>query len=281
MDFALGEGAQAAGYRVCPYEAVGSTSSEALSRLREGDPGRLWIVTDEQTAGRGRRGRGWETPKGNLAASLLVVLGKPAAAQAATLGFVAGLALHRALRRVAPDTAVAVGLDGAGDRAGDAGLVRFELKWPNDLLASGAKLAGIMLESESLSDGRLGVVVGIGVNVAAAPEGMPYPVTSLAALGVRSDAGELFRELAEAWVELAAIWDDGRGMSEIRRLWLSHGAGLGGPVALRIGSRVLSGTFETIDEAGRLVVRLPDGTAETVAAAEVHFGAVASAAAEA
>ena len=274
MGFALPEKALEGGYRLVEFETVGSTNAEALNYARAGDPGPVWVVTDEQTAGRGRRGRPWATPKGNLGASLLITLDASHHNHAATAGFAAGLALHGALERLIPGSPVRLGLDG-GALAAPGG--RFALKWPNDLVAGGAKVAGILLESHAREDGRLAVVIGIGVNVVHPPEDVPYPVTSLTALGVEADAARLFSELADCWMEVEAAWAQGRGMGRIREMWLERSAGLGEAVAVKYGERVLRGTFESIDEGGRLLVRLPEGGVEAIAAAEVHFGAVASA----
>ncbi|WP_292333629.1 biotin--[acetyl-CoA-carboxylase] ligase, partial [Mesorhizobium sp.] len=191
---------------------------------------------------------------------------------AATLGFVAGLALADALDAVVPQGRIAVGLDGASE-----GRNRFELKWPNDVLATGAKLAGILLESTLLEGGRFAVAVGIGVNVVAYPEDLPYPATSLQALGANCDAEMLFLALSDAWSENFRLWDDGRGLSAIRKRWLARAAGLGGEVAVRIDGNVVRGVFETIDEDCHFVIRDDDGTVLTIAAGDVHFGAVASA----
>lgn len=271
MGFALGSLARNSGYRLAAFETIGSTNAEAMARARAGETGPVWIVSREQTQGRGRRGRRWQTPCGNLGASCLVTLDARSIRHSATLGFVAGLALHEALQDLVPGAQLRPGLDGAGGEG-----FRFTLKWPNDVLADGAKLAGILLESERLDD-RVVVVVGIGVNVVAAPEGLPYPATSLAALGVDLTAEEVFSRLSDAWVGYEGLWDEGRGLDAIRRLWLGHAAGLGAPVALKIGEKVLRGTFESIDEDGRLVVRRIDGAAEAVSAGDVHFGTVASA----
>src|SRR5689334_10530714 len=100
MTFSLGPKARAAGYRLAAFDTIGSTSTEALRRAAEGDPGRLWVVARAQTAGHGRRGRAWQTPEGNLAASLL--LSQPAGSASAKLGFAAGLALEAAIRSLAP-----------------------------------------------------------------------------------------------------------------------------------------------------------------------------------
>ncbi len=276
MGFALSTEARAAGYRLAAYETTGSTSADAMARAQAGEAGPLWIVARSQSAGTGRRGSRWETPDGNLAASLLLTTDLPPAI-VATLGFVAGLALARALDGCCGDgPTIRIGLDGA-----QGGRDRFALKWPNDVLADGAKLAGILLGMEELGRGCRAVVIGIGVNIAATPDGLPYPVTSLAALGCATDAEFLFAALTDSWVELERAWDRGRGFGVIRRLWLANAAGLDGAVAVRTGTGVRRGVFETIDDHGQLVVRAADGSRHRVSAGEVHFGAAASATPEA
>lgn len=274
MTFRLAPTASLEGFRLEAHDSVGSTNALALTRGREGDPGRLWVVAKKQESGRGRRGRAWVTPEGNLAATLLLITGN--LGQSATLGFVAGLALADALEATVPAGArIAIGPDGADS----GGKNRFELKWPNDVLASGAKLAGILLESAQLGDGKFAVAIGIGVNVVEHPRDLPYPATSLRALGSTCDAETLFLALSDAWGANARLWDEGRGLGQIRRRWLARAAGLGGEVAVNIDGRVVRGTFETIDEDCRFVARDMNGSVFTVAAGDVHFGAVASAAA--
>ena len=272
MGFSLAPTAATLGYRLEAFDAVGSTNAVAIERARGGDEGKLWLVSKRQEAGRGRRGRAWETPEGNLAATLLLVPGFDIKA-AATLGFVAGLALADALAAVIPGRGVSVGVDGGTPLGGG----RFELKWPNDVLADGAKLSGILLESAMLDETRFALAIGIGVNVIAHPQDVPYPATSLAALGATCDAETLFIALSDAWVENARIWNEGRGLAAIRERWLKRAAGLGSPVAVRMEGRVVRGIFETIDEQCRFVIRDEDGNVTTIAAGDVHFGAVASA----
>ena len=268
--FALSPFATASGYRLEAHETVISTNALALERAHAGDSGNLWVVSKHQSGGRGRRGRQWDTPPGNLAATILVI-DKVAPATAATLGFVAGLSLSDALNATVPAGRFAVGLDGSSAK-GD----RFELKWPNDVLADGAKLAGILLESTVFADGRLAVAIGIGVNVVAHPSDVPYPATSLNALHSRVDAEGLFLALSDAWVDNMRLWNEGRGLSAIRERWLSRAAGLGNRVAVKVEGRVASGVFETIDDACRFVIREDDGNLLHIAAGDVHFGAVAS-----
>lgn len=268
--FALAPTAEIAGYRLEAHDSVGSTNALALEHARSGDPGRLWVVSKKQESGRGRRGRAWLTPEGNLAATLLVTLDQRLHL-AATLGFVAGLALSQALTAIVPG-AVRVGAD-----AGGQGRERFLLKWPNDVLADGAKLAGILLESSLLTNGSMAVAVGIGVNVAAHPDDTPYPAISLAALGWKGDAETLFLALSDAWMENVQLWNGGLGLDHIRQRWLQRAAGIGGEVAVQVDGTVSRGTFETIDEDGRFVIRQGDGQLVRISAGDVHFGAVASA----
>ncbi|HEV2899983.1 MAG TPA: biotin--[acetyl-CoA-carboxylase] ligase [Pseudaminobacter sp.] len=272
MGFVLAPTCESEGFRLEAHDKVGSTNALALERAREGDPGRLWIVSKQQESGRGRRGRAWATPPGNLAATLLLITGGDLRT-AATLGFVAGLALADALNAVVPNGRFSIAPDGGSG----AGRNRFELKWPNDVLAEGAKLAGILLESATLGSDRCAIAVGIGVNVVAHPDDVPYPATSLKALGAACDAETLFLALSDAWNENARVWNEGRGLAEIRRRWLSRAAGLGSQVAVRVDGNVVRGVFETIDEDCRFVIRDDRGDMLKIAAGDVHFGAVASA----
>jgi BirA family biotin operon repressor/biotin-[acetyl-CoA-carboxylase] ligase len=264
MAFALGPRASSAGYRLAAFDQIGSTNAEALERARAGERGPIWFVTSEQTAGRGRRQRAWVAPRGNLAASILEVM-DVAPSVAATLGFAAGLAEEAALAKVSLEASLRLG----------EGRPCYALKWPNDVLADGRKLVGIGLEAEPVDNG-LALVVGIGTNVVAAPEGTPTPAVSLAALGVQISAEELFAALSDAWVEFRGIWDDGRGFAEIRKLWLARAAGLGERVAIHTGTMMLEGIFDTIDDTGCLIVRTAEGRRVPVAAGEVFFGSAAS-----
>jgi BirA family biotin operon repressor/biotin-[acetyl-CoA-carboxylase] ligase len=272
MGFVLAPTCVSEGFRLEAHDKVGSTNAMALERAREGDPGRLWIVSKQQESGRGRRGRAWATPPGNLAATLLLITGGDLRT-AATLGFVAGLALADALNAVVPHGRFALAPDGGSG----AGRNRFELKWPNDVLAEGAKLAGILLESSLLGKDRCAIAVGIGVNIVSYPDDVPYPATSLKALGATCNAETLFLALSDAWSDNARLWNEGRGLTEIRRRWLSCAAGLGSQVAVRVDGNVVRGVFETIDEDCRFVIRDDRGDMLKIAAGDVHFGAVASA----
>ena len=266
MAFSLGPRASSAGYRLAAFESIGSTNVEALSRARDGEQGPIWFVTAEQTAGRGRRHRPWIAPRGNLASSILEVI-DVSPAVAATLGFAAGLALEAALQKVSVEASL---------RSAGSAHMKFSLKWPNDVLAGRQKLAGILLEAEAVAGDRLAVVVGIGTNVVAAPEGTPTPATSLNALGVHIGAEELFATLSDSWAEFRGLWDHGRGFGEIRRLWLERAAGLGQPVAIQSGASIVEGIFDTIDEQGCLIIRTSGGKRIPISAGDVYFGSAAS-----
>ncbi|MHB8269626.1 biotin--[acetyl-CoA-carboxylase] ligase [Bradyrhizobium sp.] len=267
MTFSLGPRAMSAGYRLAAFDQIGSTNAEALGRARDGEQGPIWFVTSEQTAGRGRRHRPWIAPRGNLACSILEVM-EITPSVAATLGFAAGLALEAALREVSLEASLrSVGSD----------QMKFALKWPNDVLAGQKKLAGILLEAEAVADNRLAVVVGIGTNVVAAPEATPTPAISLKALGIDISAEQLFAALSDTWAEFRGIWDDGRGFADIREKWLQRAAGLGRPVSIGSGGATVSGTFDTIDESGCMIVGTSDGRRVPISAGDVYFGAAASA----
>jgi BirA family transcriptional regulator, biotin operon repressor / biotin---[acetyl-CoA-carboxylase] ligase len=266
MPFTLGPHATSTGYRLAAFDQIGSTNAEALLRARAGERGPVWFVTSEQTAGRGRRHRPWVAPRGNLASSILEVMGvQPAVA--ATLGFAAGLALEAALAKLSVEAAI---------RSPGSDDLKFLLKWPNDVLAGRKKLAGILLEAEAVAGG-LAVVVGIGTNVVAAPTDTPTPATSLKALGIDVGAEELFAALSDGWAEFRSIWDSGRGFAEIRRLWLERAAGLGEAVAIKSGGEPIEGIFDTIDEQGCMIVRTGAGRRVPITAGDVYFGNAASA----
>ncbi len=251
----LSEAARTAGYRLIVRDAVGSTMEEARRALRDGDSGKLWIVAREQTAGRGRHGRVWGSPPGNLYASLLLT--NPCEpALAPQLGFVAGLALHDAAAQV------------LGPAASD-----LKLKWPNDLLVDRAKTAGLLLEGESRA-GRLDLIIGFGVNIASCPQDTPYPATALAAHGPGATVEALLTALSEAWVSRFAVWSRPGGFGPIRTAWLEQAAFLGETITIRLGDGPLSGVFAGLDASGRLELDTVDGR-HIIDAGDLYFAAPA------
>ena len=251
--------AEGRSWRVERFAALASTNDAALERARAGDPGHLWIVADRQTSGRGRRGRVWVSESGNLHATALLIDPCPAR-HLGELPFVAVTAAHRA---VAAHVA--------------RGESRVKIKWPNDLMVDGRKVAGILLESTRLADGRTAVAVGIGINCEHAPVDTETPATSLLAAGCGVVPEVLFDDLAAALASTLARWEGGVGFGAVRGDWLAHAVGLGAPIRVRLVAGEERGVFEAIDTAGRLVLRTADGERRTISAGDVFFPAAAGA----
>lgn len=253
-----GSFARAQGVRVLALVSVDSTNDEARRLIGEGERGPLWVVAERQTDGRGRLGRNWISPQGNLHASLIVSdFHDPA--DAPQLGFVAGVATIRALRVCAGDS-------------------DFALKWPNDLLLAGGKLGGILLETVSVPTGDLRApvapvaIIGIGVNCAAAPSGLPYRAEALSSLGAAAPSrAAFFAALSDALAEMLAVWRSPGGFARVRELWLRDAAGLGARIGVRLMQGAISGVFQTIDATGRLVLVTPTG-ARAIEAGDVEIG---------
>ena len=233
----LGASAKAASYRLIVCDSVGSTNEEAMRLARECDPGGVWLVAREQVEGRGRRGRTWSSPPGNLYASLLLI-DAAAPEHLPELGFVSGVALVRALREIL----------GADPRLG--------LKWPNDVLFDGAKLSGILLESSLLPSGYTACVAGFGVNCRSHPANLTYPATDLATIGTMLHTpADVLPRLSDAMAQMLLVWARGAGFAEIRARWLKNALGVGEPIRVALGTANLSGVFDSIDSRGRLILR--------------------------
>jgi len=235
------------------YDELDSTNAEARRRAEAGEGGPVWISARRQTAGRGRRGRAWDTGAGNLAATLLFTTDKPPA-EAAQVSFIAALAAAD-LAETCLGSAVA------------------RLKWPNDLLIHGRKVVGILVESGARPDGRLWMAVGIGVNLAAAPQDVERPATCFAdhmtvpppepvdALNVLADAFERWRT---AWSQ--------SGFAPIATAWTERAQGLGAPCEARLPNETLVGVAEGLEPDGALRLRLADGALARITAGDVFFG---------
>jgi BirA family biotin operon repressor/biotin-[acetyl-CoA-carboxylase] ligase len=251
----LDSAAVAAGIGLRAHDTLGSTNAEALRLAREGERGPLWVVARRQTAGRGRRGRVWVSEPGNLYASLLLTAPAPCE-RWPQLSFVAALAIHDAVATVATQLAPAIAI-----------------KWPNDLLLAGGKVAGILLEGE----GGEVVTIGIGINCAHHPAGTERPATDLAAAGAAVSPERMLEALSGAMVGRLAQWQGGDGFAVVRADWLARAAGIGDEVLVRLADRDLRGRFEAIDAAGSLVLRLASGAITTIAAGDVLLPARAPA----
>ena len=248
------EATDLAGVRHVTYETLGSTNAEALARARAGEGGPLWITTRTQLAGRGRRGSAWVSEPGNLYATLLLTEPSPKDL-APQLAFVTALAVHDAVAECAPQLGPML-----------------SVKWPNDLLLGGKKLAGILIEGES--DLRFAVAIGIGVNCAHHPADTRYPATDLAAAGAIVAPGHLAAALSAAMQRRLAQWQRGERFASIRTDWLKRAANLGRDIQVRLPERELTGRFEGVDELGRLLLQGPSGP--TVVTAGEVFGLGAS-----
>lgn len=240
------------GYELREWAEIDSTNEEARRLAAAGEKGPVWLRADRQTAGRGRRGRAWESPTGNLAATLLIVPNKPAS-ECAQLSFVTAIA--------AADTA-SVFASGAD----------IKVKWPNDVLANGRKLAGILLESASGADSVLSfLAIGVGMNLAHFPPDTEFPATSLAALGASAPSpSAALVQLAAHFAKWYDVWMTS-GFTPIQDAWLARAAGLGTRIRARLTHEETSGVFEGIDATGALILRETQGRTRTIAAGEVFF----------
>lgn len=245
----LAASAVAAGWGVRCLDSCVSTNAEALALARAGEVRPTWVVARTQTGGRARRGRSWTSEPGNLYASLF--LPDPSLpACAAQLSFVAALAVRDAV------------IAGAGDLA-----PRLTLKWPNDVLLDGRKIAGLLLEGQAGMP--FSVAIGIGVNCRSHPDATEYPAADLAACGVELPAEDLFLSLSATMLFRLGLWDRGDGFVAIRSDWLAAAAGMGGKVRVRLEASEFTGRFTALDADGHLIVTLPDGSTKVVAAGDV------------
>jgi BirA family transcriptional regulator, biotin operon repressor / biotin---[acetyl-CoA-carboxylase] ligase len=225
---------------------TGSTNDDVAVLARSGAPEGLWLRAERQTGGRGRQGREWHSPPGNLYASTLVRL-QPADPPAPTLALVAAVALHEV----------------ASAFAGGAAL---EIKWPNDLMAGGAKLSGILLER--LEDW---VIVGFGVNLADHPDETARPATSFAALGGAPEPALFLEALADSFARWLERWRE-EGLAPVRARWLAAAHPPGTALSTHTASGAwVEGLFDGLDESGALRLRMADGSAQVIHAGDVFL----------
>lgn len=237
-------------FRIEQVAEIDSTNEACRLRALAGEAAGLVIRADRQTAGRGRRGRSWSSPQGNLYASILLRPVRPVS-EAAALGFAAVTAIG--------DVAAALLPSGA----------RVEHKWPNDLLINGAKASGLLLEAQPGF-----VVLGIGVNVASHPADTPYPATDLVAAGAAPIASQAVLErLLTAFGPLHDSWERD-GFASLLPAWRRRAAGLGEAIEVRLERETLVGTFLDLEPDGTLRLGLSDGTERRIAAGDVYFPAM-------
>ncbi|WP_300016796.1 biotin--[acetyl-CoA-carboxylase] ligase [uncultured Roseobacter sp.] len=234
---------------------VDSTLDE-VQRRAGSEPAPFWLLAHKQTAARGRRGRAWSMPEGNFAATLLLRPAEPPHV-AALRSFVMSLALHRAFVEVC----------GRADA--------FALKWPNDVLLRGGKVAGILLESTGQGAAMGPLAIGVGVNLVAAPvadeveAGAVQPVSLRGETGITVGPEAFLDALARAYAPLEQQFTT-LGFAPIRAAWMEHAARLGETIIARTGREEITGTFEDVDADGNLLLRTPKGL-RAIAAADVFF----------
>ncbi len=220
---------------------TGSTNDDVAAQARGGAAEGLWLRADRQTGGKGRQGRAWVSPPGNLYASTLVRLqsGDP---PAPGLALVAAVALHEVVAPLVPHV---------------------RIKWPNDLMADGAKLAGMLLEREGEA-----VVLGFGVNLAHHPEGLERAVTSLTALtgGAAPEPGPFLDMLVDSFARWLGRWRT-YGLAPVREAWLQRAHPIGTALSTPDGP----GLFDGLDADGALKLRLADGTSRVIHAGDVFL----------
>lgn len=229
-------------HRVIHLDSVDSTSLEARRLADQGEQGPLWIWADEQTAGRGRLGRAWQSPPGNLHATFLWLAGA-SPADAAQIGFVAALAAHDAVSALRPG----------------ADLV---LKWPNDVLLEGGKLCGLL--AEVVQPLPLLVAMGFGVNLAHSPEGLPYKASGL---GDSVKPLQLLEHLAAAFAARLAQWNAGLNFAAIRSEWCARSIAPG--TQLSVDGR--TGRFAGLGESGALLLEEQGRGIVTINAGDVRL----------
>ncbi len=236
---------------ILALEKIDSTNTEARRRAEAGESGPLWITALRQTAGRGRRGRPWETGEGNLAATYLFTTARKPA-EAAQISFVAALAAADLASRCVPPA-------------------KDSLKWPNDLLIAGKKAAGILAESGQGREG-LWVAVGVGVNLAKAPVSPERPATTFAEHMSAPPPAPLdaLTALAQAFDHWRGLWDGG-GFGPIADAWTAKAYGIGERCVARLANETVEGIAEGLDSDGALKLRIADGSVRRITAGDVFF----------
>lgn len=239
---------------VLALDEIDSTNAEARRRAEAGETGPLWITALRQTAGRGRRGRVWETGQGgNLAATLLLTTDKPPA-QAAQISFVAALAVADLV---------------------DAFVARVPalVKWPNDVLVDGRKICGVLVESGRRADGAVWLATGIGINLAQGPDAAERPATSFAAEGCDPppSPAQALERLAVNFATWLDVWEQ-QGLVPIAQAWSQRAFGLGQVCRAHLGAEVVEGVAEGLEADGALRLRLADGALRRITAGDVFFG---------
>lgn len=240
------------GYQIRVFDELDSTNQEARRLAEDGAQGNVWVMAHKQTSGRGRRGRIWQSYHGNLMASLLLRT-KATSQSVSAFSFVAALAVADAVEKM------------SGQKA--------QLKWPNDVLVGNEKIAGILLESVSAGSAPPGwLVVGVGLNLAHAPEGLPYPATAISRhTGQAPEPEAALSLLAWAWAAAYETWQQ-EGFAAIRAAWLERAMGLGERAMVSLPHEQVVGVFRDLAEDGAMLLDTDAGM-RAISAGDVFFEA--------
>jgi BirA family biotin operon repressor/biotin-[acetyl-CoA-carboxylase] ligase len=241
--------------RILHIDETDSTNADAMRLALKGEDLPLWVIADRQTAGRGRAGRSWVSPGGNLYTSLAFCCAAKME-NAGQLSLIAGISLFDAIRA-------------STDLAQDAGL---RLKWPNDILMGGAKMGGILVESTSArgSPGFL-AVVGFGVNLSSHPEDLGRAVTSLGRHTRAPAPAVLLASLADQFPRWLDVWESGDGFTAIRQGWMERAGPIGEAITVNSADGLISGTYRGLSETGALLAEV-DGQVREINHGDVALG---------
>jgi len=241
-------------FNLIALDTVGSTNTEAKRRADKGTgsaPDCTLVWAKEQTAGKGRRGRSWNSPPGNLYTSIILRPDAPFSDLSA-YSFIAAVAVVEALEKFSPTNH------------------QIRCKWPNDVLVNGKKAAGILMETASGEGNRAKwLVVGMGLNVESFPPDTAYPATSLRTEGWDASLEAILGRYCERFLHWSRRWESD-GFDAIRRTWLVHSIGQGEEIRVRLGDGEVTGIFEDMDETGALVIN-EAGTRRRITAGDVFF----------
>ncbi len=228
--------------QILHYNTIDSTNTEARRLYEQGERGPIWIVADEQKAGRGRLGRQWQSEPGNLYCTLLFPCSAPPT-KLAQISFVAALAVYDVASTFSKD-------------------LNISLKWPNDCLIEGAKFCGIL--SEVIAPQQ--IALGIGMNIAHAPKDTPYATTHLNGTTVNA-AHEVLSASLQSWLK---IWNHAQDFETIKFAWESKALNLGKSVSVDTGRAMRQGIFKGLDDDGAMILIKPDNTEITIHAGDVR-----------
>ncbi len=235
------------------YPSIDSTNLEAHRLFKSGECGPVYLLADEQTAGKGRLDRNWASLRGNCYSTLILPLNVQLQS-VPQISFVVALAVADVVRQHTN--------------------AKPQLKWPNDVLVGGAKIAGILCEV--LSQNPLTVAIGCGINVAHAPTGLAYPATCLVAEGASIERDDVFQSYRQALTYWFGMWNFGQGFSTIRTAWMQQATGIGETVTMTVGTQHLTGRFEGITEQGAVIVKPADGPPHILHAGDLLIPSLAA-----